>query len=283
MAMHYRALLGFAVALLPLFAFAGVSNADLQKQYGDKVLTLRQFYPGEHLHFDSDGKPLNAGVPGAWTLDGQLRVQQISLSHGALRIKGQRLFLFYDPETKKLRDLATINKHEPVRKQFRNNPVDWAAHKGKLEIEVDGVNSTEMADVAKIMDAVFLAQPAELADVVPEFWKPWLEPPSAAPKDQKEEKPYKVGGSVSPPKPMSTPDPNYSKAAKQAGYQAVAVLWVVLDTDGTVKNVRIARPAGMGLDEEAVAAVQNWKFNPAMKDGQPVAVHINVEVNFRLY
>jgi len=39
----------------------------------------------------------------------------------------------------------------------------------------------------------------------------------------------------------------------------------------------------MGFDEQAVHAVQMWKFEPAMKDGKPVPVMIKVEVNFRLY
>jgi TonB family protein len=39
----------------------------------------------------------------------------------------------------------------------------------------------------------------------------------------------------------------------------------------------------MGLDQKAVEAVKKWKFQPAEKDGRPVAVQINVEVNFRLY
>jgi periplasmic protein TonB len=40
---------------------------------------------------------------------------------------------------------------------------------------------------------------------------------------------------------------------------------------------------GMGLDEKALQAVKQWKFEPAMKDGHPVAVQMNVEVSFRLY
>jgi len=38
----------------------------------------------------------------------------------------------------------------------------------------------------------------------------------------------------------------------------------------------------MGLDEQAVAAVQKWKFEPGMKDGQPVAVEMSVIVDFQL-
>jgi protein TonB len=40
---------------------------------------------------------------------------------------------------------------------------------------------------------------------------------------------------------------------------------------------------GLGLDEKAIEAVNTWKFEPAQKDGRPVAVAINVEVQFRLY
>ena len=45
----------------------------------------------------------------------------------------------------------------------------------------------------------------------------------------------------------------------------------------------MTRRLGMGLDEKAIEAVRKWKFEPAMKDGKPVAVQISVEVNFRLY
>jgi len=61
------------------------------------------------------------------------------------------------------------------------------------------------------------------------------------------------------------------------------VLWVVVGPDGRVHDIRVSRTLGLGLDEKAMEAVRNWKFEPARKDGQPVAVQINVEVNFRLY
>ena len=47
--------------------------------------------------------------------------------------------------------------------------------------------------------------------------------------------------------------------------------------------MRVARSAGMGLDEKALEAVRTWRFEPGRKDGQPVAVLVNVQVNFRLY
>lgn len=94
---------------------------------------------------------------------------------------------------------------------------------------------------------------------------------------------YRVGGGVGAPRPLYTPDPEYSEEARKAKYQGVVVLWVVIGPDGRVKDMRVQRSLGLGLDEKAMEAVKQWKFDPARKDGQPVAVQINVEVNFRLY
>jgi TonB family protein len=94
---------------------------------------------------------------------------------------------------------------------------------------------------------------------------------------------YRVGGGVSAPRAIFSPDPEYSEEARKAKWQGTVVLWVVIGPDGKPRDVRVQRSLGMGLDEKAIEAVRSWKFEPAKKDGQPVAVQVNVEVNFRLY
>src|SRR5689334_5013546 len=94
---------------------------------------------------------------------------------------------------------------------------------------------------------------------------------------------YRVGGGVSAPRALFAPDPEYSEEARKAKCQGTVVLWVVVGPDGRPHEIRIQRQLGMGLDEKAIEAVRQWKFEPAKKDGNPVAVQINVEVNFRLY
>jgi len=79
------------------------------------------------------------------------------------------------------------------------------------------------------------------------------------------------------------PDPQYSEEARKAKYQGTVVRWAVIGPDGRPRELRAARSLGMGLDEKAIEAVKLWRFEPAMKDGRPVAVQINIEVNFRLY
>jgi len=94
---------------------------------------------------------------------------------------------------------------------------------------------------------------------------------------------FKVGGGVSAPKAIYAPDPEYSEEARKAKYQGTCVLWLIVGPDGRARDIRVARTLGLGLDEKAMEAVKTWKFEPAMKDGKPVAVQINVEVTFRLY
>lgn len=95
--------------------------------------------------------------------------------------------------------------------------------------------------------------------------------------------PLKVSGSVTPPRVIYSPDPEYSGKAQKARYQGTCVLWLIVGTDGRPRDIRVARSIGMGLDEKAIEAVRNWRFKPARKDGQPVSVQINVEVEFRLF
>jgi periplasmic protein TonB len=94
---------------------------------------------------------------------------------------------------------------------------------------------------------------------------------------------FRVGGGVSAPRAIFAPDPEYSEEARKAKYQGTCVLWLVVGPDGRTRDIKVARTLGLGLDQEAIEAVKQWKFEPAMKDGKPVAAQVNVEVTFRLY
>jgi TonB family protein len=94
---------------------------------------------------------------------------------------------------------------------------------------------------------------------------------------------FHVGGGVSPPRPIYNPEAEFSEEARKAKYQGVCTLGLIVGTDGRPSNIRVLSSLGMGLDERAIEAVKNWKFEPAMKDGHPVRVEIAVEVDFHLY
>lgn len=94
---------------------------------------------------------------------------------------------------------------------------------------------------------------------------------------------FHVGGGVSPPRVIYQVDPEFSEEARKAKYQGTCTLMLVVGTDGRPTNIRVASSLGMGLDEKAIEAVKNWRFEPSMKDGHPVRVEIAVEVEFHLY
>ncbi len=94
---------------------------------------------------------------------------------------------------------------------------------------------------------------------------------------------FRIGGSVSAPVCIYCPDPEYSEEARKARYQGVVVLWAVIDESGHPRDIRVAKSLGMGLDEEAIRAVQGWRFKPSERYGKAVPVYMTIEVDFHLY
>lgn len=94
---------------------------------------------------------------------------------------------------------------------------------------------------------------------------------------------YRVGGGISAPTAISSPDPDYTEEARLAKKQGTCVLWLIVDSSGHPRDIRVARGLGFGLDAKALEAVKQWRFQPALKDGKPVDVQISVEVEFHLY
>lgn len=92
-----------------------------------------------------------------------------------------------------------------------------------------------------------------------------------------------VGSGVSEPRAIYKPEPEYSPEARQAKLQGTVILSLVVGADGKAHAIHVERSLGMGLDERAIEAVRQWRFEPAQKDGKPVAVAVSVEVSFRLF
>jgi TonB family protein len=94
--------------------------------------------------------------------------------------------------------------------------------------------------------------------------------------------PFRVGGGVTPPTVLSRIEPQYSEEARKARFQGTVVLEAIVKRDGTVDILRVVRSLGFGLDENAIQALKQWRFKPGMKNGIPVDVALNIEVNFNL-
>jgi protein TonB len=93
----------------------------------------------------------------------------------------------------------------------------------------------------------------------------------------------RIGGGVSQPELTYKVDPEFSEEARKAKFMGIVLVNLIVDANGNPQNVHVLRGVGMGLDEKAVEAVKQYRFKPAREGGKPVAVELNVEVNFQIF
>ena len=88
---------------------------------------------------------------------------------------------------------------------------------------------------------------------------------------------------VTAPKPVYHPNPEYTDRARRKKINGNVVVSFIVTNEGKVRDAIVTRRLDKDLDQQALAAVRTWRFEPALKDGTPVEVRINAELTFRLY
>ncbi len=91
-----------------------------------------------------------------------------------------------------------------------------------------------------------------------------------------------VGGNVTKPVKIFSPQPQYTEEARRARIQGVVIVQAIIDCRGDVTDVTILKGLPLGLSEATVAAISQWRFHPATLNGMAVSVYYNLTVNFRL-
>jgi TonB family protein len=195
---------------------------------------------------------------GDWLVYGGIFVRDLTLSAKELRLEGPRVALTQTQGDEKPSAI-------PLGKDL------------EVKISLDSpLNSIEEAEA--LLNRVFFLDKDGLLHAKPEYRRAGeevVEPIYKVGKDNKD--------NVKAPKATYTPEPEFSEEARRAGFQGTVVLSLLLDKKGQVSRIRIEKPLGKGLDQQAVESVKTWRFNPATKDGEPVAVEMKVEVSFQLY
>jgi TonB family protein len=93
---------------------------------------------------------------------------------------------------------------------------------------------------------------------------------------------FRVNEGIRPPMVRSRVAAIYTEAARNAKREGTVILYAEIKATGEIGNLQVLRTLGEGLDEAAVDAIKQWKFDPALKDGKPVPVFMTVEVTFSL-
>lgn len=274
-------------------ALHAVQADDLEQHlasvYQNRKFTLSKPYCGAELQFDAKGKLVQGGTDGAWTLCQDVLVKEIHRTGDLIHIAGQRIYLRYDIGKRRFREVnEEIDLHS---KKYK----DLVAGQ-QVAIQISLPAGQDTAAVQAAIDRVL--GPMDLSPLQPdsELWLGFLtnlqKTGTQEAYPQKTDKgfiPFKngevlrVGNGVTAPQIVNTPDPSYTDEAREARFQGTGVYSAIIDHEGKVTRVSVIRPLGLGLDETAAQAVRTWQFKPALKDGRPVAVAVNIEVKFNLF
>ena len=253
---------------------------DLRKIYDHKLLSLRTPFAGNKLQFDSQGKLVDAANACPWSVCGMLQVDKLVLAQERLEISGKRVILV-------LRSDETDVKVTPL-----------VTDRG-IRVRVNLPSSaSDLSQVNKTLSNVFVG--GDLLQRVALYWKPKFDlggpdsvekmkairtrTPNAIVAELEGNRPVYLAnpGTVEPPKPIHTPDPEYTESARQERLTGTTIMLVVVNEKGFPEILEITKGLGEGLDIRALTAVAGWTFKPAMKNGEPVAVLIYIQVDFRL-
>jgi protein TonB len=94
--------------------------------------------------------------------------------------------------------------------------------------------------------------------------------------------PIHITARVKKPEILHRVSPAYPESARRARVQGAVILEAIIDERGNVTSVRVVRGLPMGLEQSAIQAVSQWKFQPAMLDNRPVAVYFSLTVQFEV-
>ena len=119
---------------------------------------------------------------------------------------------------------------------------------------------------------------------MPDFWKLYYQA-AAAKSDYRPTDPSILRQSTVDQKAqlLTSFEPDSNDFAQAAGVAGMALYHTIIGPDGKPGDIAVARPIGFGLDENAVAAIRKAKFSPAVKDGKPVPVMLDLVVQFRIF
>lgn len=149
--------------------------------------------------------------------------------------------------------------------------------------------TTSPAHAAQVLrqalDAIFAPDlDARMMASMPDFWKLYYQA-AAAKADFRPSDPAVLRENQVDRKArlLTSFEPDSNEYAQDAGVAGMALYHAVIGADGRPEEIAVARPIGFGLDENAVAAIRKARFEPAMKDGKPVPVVLDLIVEFRIY
>jgi TonB family protein len=304
------------------FQTGGMTEDELRKMLVGKPLYLRGGYLDNNLSFDEHGKLDGHSPQGSYTLS-VLQIDRVHLTKHKVELEGARYGLrflgqlaYEDPSKaldrvritpKKKEVRITIIREQVVLPKKKKEPKPEKAKTGRAvaAIKPSAAGAAPLEDSpAEAASAALTVTPAHTKRVLqaaleqifaqelderflaemPDFWRLYYQA-VAAKSDYRPQDPSIYRQSTVDQKALllSPFEPDSNEFAQTAGVAGMCQYHVVVGPDGKVSEVAVSRPIGFGLDENAVAAIRKAQFQPAIKDGKPVAVMLDLDVRFRIF
>lgn len=262
------------LALLALSVQAQTSADAIQARLVGQPLYLRGFWVENALKFDSGGNPKKRYRVGSFTESG-IDVQAVKLDKDKLRIDGQRMGVIFPDSTPK------------------RIPLHSRRYNGAVRIEIQAPPD---GDYTEALNQIFAPDLAALVPTLPDYWQEYARKHILTPGEKSTPAPDvtaagKPGSGSDPlfhimevtrPVVLKQAKPEFSNASRALKFSGNVIIYLWIMSDGSLSHLRIAQAAGLGLDEQALAAVSKYKFKPATRDGKPVMVDLYVDVNFQI-
>jgi periplasmic protein TonB len=83
-----------------------------------------------------------------------------------------------------------------------------------------------------------------------------------------------------PPVPVRTVAPKFPDEMRRQGNSGIVTVSCLIDEKGNVMDPKIVKASNDAFSEPAIEALKKWKFKPAKKDGEAVAIRVNIPVQF---
>jgi TonB family protein len=268
-------------AAVAIFAIS-LSSADekqledaLKKKFEGKVVTLRAFYKEDYLKYDGSGQPEFQADTGPWTVYGRVALADLKLKKDKIEMEGNRALVSWPEDGNGIGRLTHLRSDRILIEVQRN-----AAHQDESSIQ-------------KLLSQVFLSARDNLSEFVPEHWKRFLSgdmqiadrhrQPSrfTAPKPPAPRR-VRVSQGVTEGMLVKKVQPEYPALAKAAKLQGDVVFIAVIDTQGVLKVTSVLKPLGMGIEESAMEAVNQWRYRTYLLNGEPVEVETTITVKYML-
>jgi TonB family protein len=264
-----------AILILCLAAHAAIGSASdvdkiVRQQYENKIVALRHAVVSDTQVFDVDGHLLSSDTEGPWNAFGCVKVTMLEITPDKITLAGSRITYRFNDSTGRFVGQNQSNQTMTI------------------EVRLDKPLASS-DEAALILGKVFAPSDAIAPDPALGFWLARERARvSTSAKPGNGVLPgngvFRIGDDgVTAPVPVYTPEPEFSDKARKAGFGGTVLLGVIVDHTGNVSKVWVERPLGKGLDEMALDKIKTWRFQPALRQGQPVAVSMKIEVSFNLY